>query len=410
MRGSNGLPLSLNLLTIGLFAAAIWHCTRPIPAPPPPVEPAPAQEQIAIGPALKPRMYSELGSTNDWQAWIDQLRAQGVPTPVLARLLQAGFEERWKKKQAEVQAAFMRNEIDTAGMAVLGNQHDRQEENEVRALLGDAEFKRYDMQIVLRSLPLRNVQLAVSEAESMYAIEKKLQHLAQDLNERKLKGELGQTEYESQIQKAQAERDEQLKAVLGEQRYSAMYPPPNEAAQKLAKDLKDVALPADVSFDALVNIQTQWNERRGEAQQRLQEAKAGIARCEDELGKINSVCEMEYQRVLGANTHDASMQDNDRRGEELKRHARDWALNDAELDYICRTIQYYDKVTADYQRQTRALEAKGETVDWDQVNKNLKQFTQQTEESLQDRLGRNRFEALKENNIIPSGQERPTTN
>jgi hypothetical protein len=399
MNAVNKITFTFNLVIIGLLVAAIGHYAQ-LPHAELETEKQTVATELSTSSAQELRSFSELNSASDWPQWADQLRKQGVPTPVLARLAQAGFEEHWKIRQAQAKAALVKGVVDTTYLAVLDIQREREEEKEIRAALGDTEFMRYGMQIVLRSLPLHGITLTPSESEAIYEVEKKLQRLAQDLNEAKLKDKIDQTDYETQLQAAQAEHDQQFKALLGDQRYAAMYPPSNEADVQVRKDLRDVALPNDVTLEALVDIQKQWNERRLEAQNRLQDAKVKVNNCEDELQKLNSANEAEYERILGTNSLVASVKEEDARYKEMKRHAQDWSLDSAAMDYVFGTIQYYEKATANYQSEVQALEAKGETVDLDSIKKNLSQFADQSEQSLRSYLGQSRFEQLKNNKII----------
>jgi len=66
----------------------------------------------------------------------------------------------------------------------------------------------------------------------------------------------------------------------------------------------------------------------------------------------------------------------------------------------------------DYQSQARALEAQGQSVDWDGVKKNLKQFADQIQQTLQNYLGQDSFNRLQRNGIFelssPPGYGRPS--
>src|SRR3974390_897976 len=110
MNAVNKILLAANLLGVGVLTAAIWHCAHLAPQLSRTVEMAPVGTELTTATAPKLRSYSELESAADWRQWIDQLRAEGVPTSVLARLAQAGFEDRWQKRQAQAQAAFMKGD------------------------------------------------------------------------------------------------------------------------------------------------------------------------------------------------------------------------------------------------------------------------------------------------------------
>ena len=113
--------------------------------------------------------------------------------------------------------------------------------------------------------------------------------------------------------------------------------------------------------------------------------------------------------MLGTNTYDAVQKENDASYKEMKRHAEQWSLDNTAMDYVYRTIQYYQKTTADYERQARALEAKGEDVDWDGVEKNIQQFGAEMQQSLQSYVGQEHFDRLKYNNLLPFAQKPPAS-
>jgi hypothetical protein len=56
------------------------------------------------------------------------------------------------------------------------------------------------------------------------------------------------------------------------------------------------------------------------------------------------------------------------------------------------------------QAQARALEAEGQSVDWDAVNKNLQQFADQTQQALQNYLGQGSFNRMQQNGVFPFNQ------
>ena len=60
----------------------------------------------------------------------------------------------------------------------------------------------------------------------------------------------------------------------------------------------------------------------------------------------------------------------------MKKYADIWGLDDVSIDSVYGTMKYYQKSVEDYRAQARALEAEGQEVDWDGVNKNLRQFAE----------------------------------
>jgi len=388
--------LALNAMLALTLSVLVLHR---LPGPPATAVPeGPAKETPTLDRPI-PRPYAGLASASDWRQWIDTLREAGVPTRVLARLVREGFDDAWLKRQAEGQAAYMRGDIDPAGLAALSIKHDLEQEKAIHAALGEEDFRKWDLQNVLQSVNLRDVQLTEAETNALYTVEKNLRQRLNELQLAKLNGEIDQAGLDDQQAKAQADHDQQLKALLGDQRYATMQDT-DEDAGDLQRGLSEVTLPADVSFESLLAMQNQWNERRGEMNGQIQEAKSQISNYEQELKRLDDEQAREFQRVLGTNGFDSLQKGQDTRFAEMKRYADTWELDDASIDYVYQNIKFYEKSVEDYQQQARLLEAQGQDVDWDAMNKNLQHFSEQTGQALRNYLGDDRFNKIKSNQIF----------
>jgi hypothetical protein len=394
------VSLALNVVLVATLAVLLLgqNRTQPVPVAVPTTA---SNETARVASQPRPRPYSTLIADSDWRQWVDQLRATGIPLPVMARLAEEHFNDLWQRRQNQAQAAFMRGDIDTDGLAALNVERAFEEERTMRAVLGDEDFRKWDKENILRSLNLTGIQLTDAETDALYELEKKTRQRFNELSLARLKGEMTLAEYEEQQAKTQADHDQELKALLGDQRYAIMHGP-----DEVSSDLKH-ALSAggiateDVPFEAMLATQRQWVERRHEMEFKINEAKSQISNCEEELKRMDEAREQDFQRVLGTNVFDALERGQDARYQEMKRHADKWGLDDTATDYLYRTVKYYEKAVQDYQRQARALEAQGQAVDWDGVNKNVQQFAQQTERVVRNYLGDERFDRIKSNQIFP---------
>src|SRR6185436_17638267 len=109
--------------------------------------------------------------------------------------------------------------------------------------------------------------------------------------------------------------------------------------------------------------------------------------------------DQEYQRALGTNVFDALQKDQDIGYSRMKKYENIWGLDDHKIDYVYGTLKYYEKSVQDYRARARALEAQGQSVDWDAVNKNLQQFTEQTQQALQNHVGQDSFDKMQRNGV-----------
>jgi plasmid maintenance system killer protein len=201
-----------------------------------------------------------------------------------------------------------------------------------------------------------------------------------------------------------------MKALLGEERYSkSQGTDASTAAANLRQDLAK-ANPNDAQFQELLTAQQQWNERRSELDKQFQDDPSSAVYAE-QLKALETARDQEYQRVLGTNIFDALQKEQDGGYSKMKRYENIWELDDTRIDYVYGAMKYYEKSVQDYQAQARALEAQGQSVDWDAVNRNLKQFAEQTRQQLQNYLGQDRFNKMQRNGVFqfnPSPQRGPS--
>src|SRR5262245_20974065 len=187
--------------------AAISNAPAPIASPPNPRAISPVTNKIAAG--------------SDCKHWIESLRAAGIPNRVLVKVVLADFEDRWQKREDELQQKYNRGEVDADAMSALQDEREREEEKELRAALGDDGYKEWDRERTLGSLNLRSIKVSAAETNSIYAMQKDLQRRFQELEQSRRKGDLDEADFAELQSKAQNNFDERLKALLGDDRYAA---------------------------------------------------------------------------------------------------------------------------------------------------------------------------------------------
>ena len=119
---------------------------------------------------------------------------------------------------------------------------------------------------------------------------------------------------------------------------------------------------------------------------------------------LNDSRDQEYQKILGSAAFDTLQKSQDPGYNQMKKYETLWGMNDENVDSVYNTLQYYQKTIQEYQMQAKAREAQGQTVDWTTVKQNVKQFTDQTQKSLQTYLGEDRFNKLQQNGVFHPAQ------
>ena len=89
---------------------------------------------------------------------------------------------------------------------------------------------------------------------------------------------------------------------------------------------------------------------------------------------MNDARDQEYQRVLGTDAFNSLQEQQDPGYSQMKKYETLWGLDDSKIDYVYGTMNQYAKSVQDYQAQVSALQAQGQSVDWDAVNNYLQQL------------------------------------
>jgi hypothetical protein len=163
------LSVALNAL---LLIALLWEgrAQRPWAARPS----SPSVKSASVSPQ-GPRPLTPVQIGGGWRQWIDPLRDAHVPAEVLAGLVQADFDRRWRARQAELQGKYMRGEIDADGLAAAGIGREIELERDLKAALGPAAYRAWDMDRVLGGLNADQAQLSDQERGRVYDLERGLQ-------------------------------------------------------------------------------------------------------------------------------------------------------------------------------------------------------------------------------------------
>jgi hypothetical protein len=389
--------LALNLILVLTVMALVRHKSERAPAP--------LAREVNQGIIIdktplvrtetKLPQYANLASATERRRWlVDELRAAGVPNNVIARMVMSELDETWEKRFAEV---ALNSHGNPDALAALHLEQERETEAQMRAALGEAGFKQWDEEHLLREANIGNTQLTAAEADAIYDLKKKLQQRRWDLQQARVDGEMDEAEIDDATDKAYSEFNRQMKTLLGDERYAASQGL-NDGVANLQQDLAKVN-PSGPQFQDLLKAQQQFNERRSDLDKQFQENPSSPDYAV-QLKALDDARDQEYQRVLGTNIFDTFQKEQDIGYSKMKKYENIWGLDDNKIDYVYGTIRYYEKSVRDYQAQAKALESQGQSVDWDAAKKNLQQFAQQTQQTLQSYLGADSFNKMQRNGVF----------
>ena len=348
-----------------------------------------AAENPVIAPQPALAQYSEFPNELDRRRWIiDELRKMGVPNDALALVARADFEVQWEGR-------FEACGVDRAKLAAAQLDMDLSKDAEMRAALGDAGFKQWDQKNMLWEAMSTEVDTTPSEADAIYALKKKLQQRELELEKAKVKGTMDDAEINDAEDKAYSEYNQQFKAVLGEARYAKSQQTDDAfVSGNLRYVLSKAGINADDSqFQALFKADQDLNQ----AQLKLDPASSDYAA---QNKALNEAHDRAYRQALGSDGFDTFQKRQDPGYCQMKKYEALWGLDDTKVDYVYNTMKTYEKSVQDYKAQIQGLQAQGQPVNWDAVDRNLKQITDQTGDALQNYLGQDSFNKLQRNRLF----------
>ncbi|HEU5078748.1 MAG TPA: hypothetical protein VFT72_06025 [Opitutaceae bacterium] len=391
---SHRLSFALNIIL--LATAVILALPKSQPAATAPITTTKPKETVIISEHALPH-YTETDSTSNKRRWlVDQLREMGVPNHILAQVVLANLDAEWTKHAAEV---TIKTHGDSDTMAALQLDIDKSLDSEMRAALGEEGFRQWDRDNMMREANAGNVAFTASEAESAYGLWKKYQARELALKEARVKRTMDEADVAEAQGAALAEFNQQMKGLLGDERYArSQQTDPDTAAAGLREEFAQ-ANPNESQFQDLLKTQKQLNEQRAALENQFQTDKSSMVYTA-QLKALEDARDREYERVLGPQVFDTLQKTKDPGYNQMKKNQALWGLDDRSIDGVYGTVQYYQKTVQEYEAQTHAREAQGQSVNWDAVNQSLEQFTEQTRQSLRRDLGEERFNQLDRNNVF----------
>jgi hypothetical protein len=354
------------------------------------------ETSIIVAPQKLPQ-YADIKSTTDRRRLIiDQLRAMGVPNDLLALVAKVDFEVEWDGRFAECKG-------DMDKLAAVQLAMNLNKDAEMREALGEEGFRKWDQKTMLWEAMSSPVDVTDAEASAIYGLKKKLQQREYELDQARLNGTMDDAQINAASDKAYAEYFQQMKDILGEDRYkkSQQLDDDFQAGNLRAQLAK--ANPTDSQFQELFKAEQQFNNTRMELDHQFEDNQTSPD-YQAQLKALNDAHDQEYARVLGSNVFYNLQQQQDPNYAQMKKYETLWGLDDTKINYVYETLKNYQKSLQDYQSQLLALQSKNQTVNPDMVKSYLQQLTDKTSQTLQSYLGQESFDRLQRNRVIQFGQ------
>lgn len=396
--------VALNVVLIITVAALLLHKSNHSPTsvsngitPQKPSSVVNSQQHLGGTPDVieQPKLpnYAEIKSPSDRRRLIiDQLRAMGVPNEMLGRVARVDFEVQWDSRFEECHA-------DMDKMAAVQLEMNKSKDAEMRAALGEKDFKEWDQNYMLWEAMSTKVDVTASEADALYGFKKKLQQRLLELDEASLNKTMDNAAIGEATDKAYAEFNQSMKSLLGDERYAKSQQMDEAFVADNFRYQLAKANPTDAQFQELFKTEQEWNQARMQLERQYQDNLSSPEFVE-KIQALNNAHDQEYQKVLGADAFNTLQKSQDPVYTQMKKYETLWGLDEDKIDYVYNTMKQYQKSMEDYQTQVFASQSQGQQVDWESVNKKLEQAVIQTQQALQSRLGQDSFNRLQRNHVL----------
>ena len=403
---SSGFRLSIgaNIVLAGIIVALLWR--EPIAAPSPVAPPArPVAERIETPKPEAPPPEAPAKSTGQklTATSVAQLEQAGVAQDILVNVLLEDLNRRSAKRVLELQKKYAPRQVPDHEMRELSRQGDAEQIRELKAAFGEEGYLAWDKEQTLRVLnrarvPGDELPLSAAEAEQAYRLQKEFDDKARELQIMMEDGVADRADVGALQAQAQQALDRELEKLLGPQRFNELRGNVDPATEvyRTYGDLN----PTPTQAKAVLQAEQDYRARETALAKRVNETPTDAASVAAELKALSDAQDENLRRIFGAAAYDAMKRQNDPTYQTLRQYAAAWELKDQEIQSVYETLHAYQDQAARTRSAAEMSEAAGQRVNWREINSGIEQAQQQTEAGLQNLIGGERLQRLKQNGVL----------
>jgi hypothetical protein len=390
-----GISVTLNLVALGFFVN-LGHSHKTSV-----VRKIPATTTAAPAAAVTETPTEQKGKISGLPAktWVEALRNAQISEKVIAEVATANFEDHWHALALENQKKFDRGEINQAALSGFDLQHDEEREKAMRAALGDEGFRRWDQTRELADLDRSGVQLSDDESGKLYEMRKNLARKQLELDKARVQGTLTDAETASQSSALFTQYNQDLLKFLGDDRYVQMQNGGDTGISELKQNLDGIRMD-ESQTSGMNSAQQQWSTQGNQLDIQLQKGEVTADDYQKQMAALDAQRDQQYQKVLGTNAFAAFQRNQSPQYQTLKRLGPGLGFSGDDVNSLYATLQDYQTEVSTYRQRAQQLQAQGQVIDWQAVDKTLATYAQQTENALRTQLG-DKFDTLKRSNVMP---------
>ena len=333
-------------------------------------------------------------------SWADSMslfREAGVPSEILAKLVVEKIAQKWTPLEKQFEEQFLNDQINAKRLEELHDQRARELDDELRLALG-AGYLEWDKRTTVDNIYLGGLTPTGAQREALYPLQKDYLDRIHALEVAKRNGQLEEKTFAQAQQRVETDYHDRLVGIIGAERVAALGGQENPASQ-VRNEFSQLKL-THQQMDDLAAVQKKWMSLRASMSQSLEQTKTIDVAYDGDLRAIDHARDEEFSRILGPENFDAWQKSSDDRFNTLKNNARDWNLDQQQVDSVYKTVRAYDLAVANFEYKAQISAQEGKPVDWTTIEMAVAEYTQQTEATLRHYLGNQRFEQMRATEVF----------
>jgi hypothetical protein len=402
---SSGLRLSIgaNIVLMVIVAVLLWRDPRAAPPPvAPSARPAAAQSETPKTDAALNLPLKSAGPKLTPSA-ITQLEQKGISRGILVDVLLEDLNRRSTERVLELQKKYAPRLVPDREMRELSRESDAEQIRELKEAFGKEGYLAWDKEQTLRNMnrarvPGDDLPMTAAEAEQAYRLQKEFDDKNQELQMAIEDGVADKADAGTLQALAQQALDRELEKLLGSQRFNELRGNTNPTIEvfRTYGDLN----PTPDQAKAVLLVEQDYRAREAALARRLNENSADAANLTAELKAMSDAQDENLRQIFGTAAYDNVKQQNDPTYKTLKQYAAAWELKDQEIQSVYEALHAFQDQADRTRTAAEMSEAAGQRINWREINPAIEQARQQTEAGLQNLIGGERLQRLKQNGIL----------
>lgn len=330
---------------------------------------------------------------------VGQLRQSGVADESLSALIGAELGRQWQDQRTQIERDFRLGKIDQRDRQEFYAHQETERDQTMKSLLGEDAYVRIDKNSVLRNLNTDGLGLSPEETDKLYQLRKESAKFNAELGRMNAGGEIDPVDFNAERKRQQQQDDDQLKAILGPQRYAEFKMNNDWGYGQLRRDVRDLNL-GDSQVNSIYAANRQFQDEQRELEQLIQSGQLTGKDAQDQIAAAQAARDQQLQQLLGQQGYADYRMTQDDRYRQMVRYAPAWQLSSTDIQNVYRTLDAYKQSIRTTRADSQTANSSSQKISQQQLDDMLRNTAARTEQNLRISLGDDRYDKLKRAGII----------